>query len=131
MSPKKILLVDDNPVFLKGMSMKLQKAGFEVLTAQHVSVATGDLREAKPDLILLDINFPPDMADAAGVFRDVFSTVEWLRRMGGASGIPVLLITGADSTQYTERARQAGAAGLLQKSCGTPELMRTINQLLN
>ena len=60
-SPKKILVVDDNEIILKTISLKLQGAGYQVITALDGSEAVAAARKETPDLILLDISFPPDV----------------------------------------------------------------------
>src|SRR5690242_5558332 len=67
---KRILVVDDNKVILKAMAMKLKSSGYEVLMAEDGSEAVSTARQQKPDLILLDINFPPDVAHGGGVAWD-------------------------------------------------------------
>ena len=69
---KKILVIDDNIVFLKAMSMKLRALGYDVLTAVDGAAAVSTVRRIKPDLILLDLNFPPDVAHGGGVDCLVF-----------------------------------------------------------
>jgi DNA-binding response OmpR family regulator len=58
-SRKKILVVDDNEVILKTISLKLQDADFQIITALDGSEAVAAARKETPDLILLDINFLP------------------------------------------------------------------------
>jgi two-component system OmpR family response regulator len=52
-------VVDDNEVILKTISLKLQDADFQIITALDGSEAVAAARKETPDLILLDINFPP------------------------------------------------------------------------
>ena len=54
---KKILLVDDDAVFVRGMSTILGSEGFEVLIAEDGASTVNALRDARPDLILMDIHF--------------------------------------------------------------------------
>jgi hypothetical protein len=56
---RKVLVVDDNPVVLKSFELKLKASGFDVLTATEGAAAVSLARQTKPDLIVLDINFPP------------------------------------------------------------------------
>jgi len=56
---EKILVVDDNPVTLKALSLALEPKGYEVFTAVDGPEAFTIVRREKPDLILLDIFFPP------------------------------------------------------------------------
>ena len=58
---RKILVVDDNPVVLKAFELKLKALGFTVLTATEGASAVSTARQQQPDLIVLDINFPPDV----------------------------------------------------------------------
>jgi CheY-like chemotaxis protein len=131
-SNKRILLVDDDAVFTLGMSTILQGEGFEVLTAEDGASTVNALREEKPDLILMDIHFPPDSEHEERVSWDAFAIMDWLRCAGGAgNNAPVILLTASDQKDYVERARQAGALGLFQKTVETAELMGIIHQLLD
>src|SRR5712672_2440834 len=115
MNRKKILVVDDSPVLLKALSMKLTAEGYDVLTAEDGGGAVNLARREKPDLILLDISFPPDVAHGGGVAWDGFLIMNWLRRLDEAKNVPVIFVTGADPSKYRDRALKAGAANFLSK----------------
>jgi CheY-like chemotaxis protein len=51
----RILVVDDDPDFVKVTSKVLEKAGHEVASASNGAKALKAMREATPDLVLLDI----------------------------------------------------------------------------
>jgi CheY-like chemotaxis protein len=130
MTCKKILLVDDDPVFVKAISTKLRGAGFEVTTAEDGASTLCALRAVKPDLIVLDILFPPDVPHGGVVSWDGFDIMNWLRRMGGITRTPVILVTASEPVEFTERARKMGVAGLVQKTGDPGELMRAVHQAL-
>jgi two-component system, OmpR family, KDP operon response regulator KdpE len=130
MNNKKILVVDDSQVILATTSMKLRAAGYEVLTAEDGSAAVSAVRTQKPDLILLDISFPPDVANGGGVAWDGFLMMEWFRRLEGAKQTPIIVISGGDSAKYRARALQAGAAVYFQKPIKPDELLIAIRRLL-
>ena len=115
MNGKKILLVDDDPVILKSLSIKLNAKGYEVVTALDGSQAVSAVRTQKPDLILLDLTFPPDVAHGGGLAWDGFIIMQWLKRMEEAASIPIIVITGGDPAKYEERARQVGATAFFHK----------------
>jgi CheY-like chemotaxis protein len=127
---KRILIVDDSPVILKTLSMKLKGQGYDVLTANDGSVAVSTARREKPDLILLDITFPPDVAHGGGVPWDGFLIMGWLKRMDEAKDIPVFMITGGDPERYKTRAMAAGAVGFFHKPINNEELLEAIRQKL-
>src|SRR5882724_9124769 len=96
MNRKKILIVDDSRVCSKALSIKLSAHGYDALTAQDGGEAISTVRREKPDLILLDLSFPPDVAHGGGVAWDGFLIMHWLRRIDGAAHIPIIIITGGD-----------------------------------
>jgi two-component system sensor histidine kinase/response regulator len=55
---KKILVVDDDKVFLKLVENDLTKEGFVVITAQNGKEAITLAQKESPALLLLDINMP-------------------------------------------------------------------------
>ncbi|HWH70617.1 MAG TPA: response regulator [Candidatus Sulfotelmatobacter sp.] len=127
---KRILVVDDNKVILKAMAFKLKSSGYDVLMAEDGSEAVSTARQQKPDLILLDINFPPDVAHGGGVPWDGFLIMDWLRRLKEAQEIPVIIVTGGEAATYKERALAAGAVGFFQKPVKPEELLAAIRQAL-
>lgn len=128
---KKILIVDDNEVILAALSMKLKSHGYKVFTATDGAAVLADIRDQRPDLILLDINFPPDVAHGGGMNWDGFGILEWLRRLQEARDIPVIIITGENATSYREQAEQAGAVGFFQKPIDNNQLTQFIMELFH
>lgn len=126
----KILIVDDSPVILKTLSMKLTANGYEVVTAEDGGSAVSLVRNERPDLVLLDISFPPDVGHGGGIPWDGFLILEWLRRLDEGKSIPFIIITGGDPAQYRHRALAAGAVSFFQKPINHEELLATIRQVL-
>ncbi len=129
MDRKKILIIDDNEVILKTLSMKLKAQDYDVETALDGSEALSAVRKHKPDVILLDISFPPDVAHGGGVPWDGFRMLEWFGRMEEAKDTPIIIITGGDAAKYKERALAAGAAAFFNKPIDNDELVTTIHKL--
>src|SRR2546430_11200803 len=108
MNRKKILIVDDNRVVLKALSVKFNTDGYDVLLAEDGAGAVSMARRERPDLILLDILFPPDVAHGGGVPWDGFLIMNWLRRLEETKEIPVIVITGGGPAGYKKRAPAGG-----------------------
>jgi len=130
MNRKKILVVDDSLVITRTLSIKLTKAGYEVVTAEDGAGAVKAVRVHKPDLIVMDISFPPDVAHGGGVPWDGFLIMNWIRRLEEARGIPVLLITGSKPEQFKDRAVASGATHFFQKPVNNEEMLNVIHGLL-
>jgi len=128
---KRVLIVDDSVVILKALSVKLRAKGYEVYTAVDGSEAVSTVRRERPDLILLDINFPPDVAHGGGVAWDGFLILNWLRRMDEAVHTPVIIITGTNAATTRDRCTKASVSGYFQKPINVDELLETIGKLLS
>jgi DNA-binding response OmpR family regulator len=130
MNGKKILIVDDDRVVLKILAMKLQREGYETLLAEDGADAVRTVHHVKPDLILLDITFPPDVAHGGGVPWDGFLIMNWLRRMDEVQGIPIIMISAGEPEKYKARALAAGAIRFFHKPVQSEELLTVIRQTL-
>lgn len=128
---RKILIVDDDAVILKALTLKLESAGYAVATATDGADALLGLREEKPDLVLLDINFPPDIAHGGGVPWDGFLLMRWLRGIEEVGKVPIVFMTGHDPGGYRDRALACGAAALFHKPIEPTALIATIERILN
>ena len=130
MSAEKILVVDDSLVVVKTLEMKLTAAGFRVATALDGSEALAAVRRDRPDLIVLDINFPPDIGFDGGVAWDGFLLMQWLGRMEEAREIPIVIITGQNPEQYRDQAIKLGAKAFFTKPIDNDALIKVIRQTL-
>jgi CheY-like chemotaxis protein len=127
MNRKKILVVDDNEVIVRTISMKLKANNYDVITALDGAEAVSAARRQLPDLILLDLSFPPEVS---GVPWDGFQIIQWLRRLEEAKHIPIIVITGGDAAKYKDRAMAEGAIAFFHKPVNNDELLATIQKTL-
>lgn len=130
MNPKRILVVDDNPVVLRAVAGKLESCGYQVITAEDGAGAVSTIRLERPDLVLLDISFPPDVAHGGGVAWDGFLIMSWVSRMEEARGIPIVILSGCEAAQYEQKALAAGATRYLQKPVDPDEMIAVIREVL-
>jgi chemosensory pili system protein ChpA (sensor histidine kinase/response regulator) len=81
----KVLVVDDDPDFVKVTSKVLEKAGYEVVSAANGAKALQAMRQNPPDVVLLDIMMSY-ILDGLDVSREMAEDPE-LR------DIPVIMVT--------------------------------------
>ena len=113
----KILVVDDEAECRVLLQRSFEDAGHEVRTAEDGAAGLGVLREWDPDLTVTDLLMP------------VMDGFELLRRAraGGATDVPVVLMSGAwGEEEAAALARAGGAARVLAKPFG----LAGIRQLL-
>lgn len=120
-SPKKVLIVDDHPVFCLGMSELINKApDLEVCGSEDTPAkALAAIQQLKPDLVIVDIS----LRDSSGIDL-VF---EMNNRF---QGLPVLVLSMYDESLYAERALLAGARGYLMKQEAIAVVVQAIRQVL-
>jgi len=124
---KKILVVDDDEIVLKTVSLKLQGAGYQVFTALDGAAAVATARRESPDLILLDIRFPPDVD---GVPWDGFRVMDWFHRLDPAKKIPIIIITGSEDPKHKEQAARSGVVAFFQKPLDHDDLLKVVRSAL-
>ena len=124
---KRVLIVDDDPVFLEATAMKLRTAGFRVRTAREGSEAIAALGEEPADAILMDIAFDPDVGHGGMGSWDGFQIMSWLRGNPAASGARFIMVSNSDSASERQRARQLGAVAYFQKPLDYDRLLAVVN----
>ena len=127
---KKVLIVDDDPIILKTTAMKLKAQGYEVATAADGAEAITASRDENPDLILLDICFPPDVGFGGGVQWDGFLILSWLRRFKEMMSIPVIVMTAGDAATYKQRSLDNGALAYFHKPLNHDRLLKMIDETI-
>jgi DNA-binding response OmpR family regulator len=127
--PKKVLVADDNKVILKAVAQVLESNGYQVVTATDGASVVNSVDREIPDLILLDILFPPDAMDV-GMHWDGFAIMRWLRNMSEAKNVPIIIISGTEPGKYESLSLAAGAQAYLHKPLDMGELLATIRAVL-
>lgn len=110
MTPRSILVVDDNPTNLKLVSDLLEFEGFRVLRACDAEIAQEIIRSAPLDLILMDIALPG---------MDGLSLTRLLKADPATSQIVVVALTAFAMKGDKEFALQAGCDGYITKPIDT------------
>jgi CheY-like chemotaxis protein len=126
---EKVLLVDDDPVTLTTTSFWLTAAGYNVTTTTDPAEAIERVGQEKPDVILLDVNFPPDVAHGGGPAWDGLRLMYWLRGLQNTSGSRFILISaeqGVRAEKLRQRALADGAAEFLSKPLDHQHLLAAV-----
>ena len=114
----RILVVDDEPQIRRVMKASLAAQGYLVTEAGSGEEAMEKLAQAKPDLVLLDVNMPG---------MGGFETCHALR---SASDVGIIMLTVRSSEKDKVEALDAGADDYVTKPFSTPELLARIRATL-
>ena len=120
MNAKRVLVVEDDLDFLRGLVIRLKASGYEVLSATDGVQAIGAARRDKPDLILLDIGLPGG---------DGYVVMDRLRLINRAT-TPILVLSAKDPATHREKALAAGAMVFFHKPVENHVLLATMRRLL-
>lgn len=87
-----ILVVDDDPIFVKATTAILESHGYSVSSAANRDEGLSKIKEEKPDLVLLDVMMDW-ILDGVSVSREMMEQRE-LRR------IPIIMVTSILDSEY-------------------------------
>ena len=113
---KTILIVEDDVKTARALAIRLEAAGYEVLTALDGVQGVRRALDHRPDLIISDIWLPVGIG---------FSVAQRLQR-AGLGNIPVVFMTASRLPGLKEAAIQLGAAAYFEKPYDPAALLRTI-----
>ena len=117
----KVLIVDDMPVNVKILSIKLKAAGYDVLSAYNGEDAIKAARDEEPDIILLDIMMPG---------MDGYEVTKVLKSDPRTSIIPIVLVTALKGVDDKVTGLDAGADDFLSKPPNQAELLARVRSLV-
>ena len=102
---KRILIVDDHPIFRSCARAVLQAEGFDVVgEAENGVQALRAARELQPDVVLLDVQLPD---------FDGFEVAARLRAHGSPPAI--ILVSSREASDYGSLIEESGATGFTSK----------------
>ncbi|HEY7935998.1 MAG TPA: response regulator transcription factor [Candidatus Limnocylindrales bacterium] len=109
-----ILVVDDEPTQREMLAEALEAEGFTIVTAADGRAALLKFREAKPDLVLLDLMLPE------------MSGIEVCRIIRAESGVPILMLTAKNSELDKVVGLELGADDYVTKPFSLRELIARV-----
>ncbi|MBI4655269.1 MAG: response regulator [Elusimicrobia bacterium] len=118
---KKILIIEDEGLIAEVLSIRLQNAGYQTVTAFDGQEGWKKVNSEKPDLIILDIGLPiMDGNTLCGLIKSGKKTQK----------IPVIMLTGKKLVGDMEDSFRAGAEVYINKPYDWERLFDHIKKLL-
>jgi chemosensory pili system protein ChpA (sensor histidine kinase/response regulator) len=115
------MVVDDSITVRRVMERFLERNGLRVVTAKDGIDAISALHEAKPDIILLDIEMPN---------MDGYEFATHVRNDARVSDVPIIMITSRVGDKHRARAIEIGVNDYLGKPYQESQLLEAISRLL-
>ena len=103
------------------LQLIFQDVGFVADGAIDGKTGLAKAKSFQPDVILLDIMMPG---------MDGWQICQKLRNHPQTESIPIVILTGMQSEEINDKARNAGANRVLIKSCDNKELVTLVNEIV-
>src|SRR5258708_14354729 len=120
--PKRIVIVDDHPLFRKGLDQLINSSddAFKVCgEAGDAGEGMTAIRQLKPDLAIVDLSLPG--ANGIELIKNIRAEFQKL---------PVLILSMHDESLYALRALRAGAQGYVMKQEALENVINPIREVL-
>ncbi len=114
----RILIVDDEKRMVRFIRLNLEHDGFQVISAYNGKEALDQVRNALPDLILLDVMMPD---------IDGFQVLEKIREF---SSVPVIMLTAKGEEDDRVRGLELGADDYVTKPFSPRELVSRVRAVM-
>ncbi|MDD4080412.1 MAG: response regulator transcription factor [Eubacteriales bacterium] len=115
---KQILLVDDEPILIKGLKYTLEKDGYETLVAYDGEEALTLFKENEVDLILLDVMLPK------------IDGITVCQRIREVSNVPIIMLTAKGEDMDKILGLEYGADDYMTKPFNILEVKARIKTIL-
>jgi DNA-binding response OmpR family regulator len=115
----RVLIVEDEPALMRGLTDTFRGRGFEVLTASDGAAGVETALSAEPDLILLDIMLPK---------MNGYEVCRELRAQ--KLDVPIIMLTARGQEQDIIRGLDLGADDYVTKPFNIGELVARVNAFL-
>ena len=117
---KRILLMDDSPIFLAVARHALETAGYEVITASDLETFQQARQQKPADLVLMDVQMPEAFGD------DIAMTLRFAHDVD----TPIYLLSSLDDKDLAERANEAQIDGYISKNIGMDAIVDEVRRIL-
>lgn len=114
----RILVVDDEPLYLRLLKVNLEKEGFQISTAKDGAEALELVSKEIPDLIILDVMMPKVDGLTAAI------------RIRQFSNVPIIMLTALGEEQDRVRGLNIGADDYVVKPFSATELVARVKAVL-
>lgn len=117
---KKILIVDDEPNIVMSLEYTFKKNNFEVFIARDGQEALDILKNALPDIIILDVMMPN---------VDGYNTLEQIKEDERLTNTKVIFLSAKNKEKDIEKGLALGADLYMTKPFSVKKLVEQVNEL--
>lgn len=117
---KRVLLMDDSPIFLEVMRAALEKEGYQVVCASSLAELDHVRHQEPADLVLMDVQMPEAFGD------DIAMTLRHAYEVKA----PIYLLSSLEEADLAERVKWAEIEGFISKNRGMEAVISEVRRIL-
>ena len=121
MTPKKLLVADDEPNIVISLEYLMKREGYDVLVATDGNQALEAIQCEQPALVLLDVMMPG---------KTGFEVCQAVRADPALDGVRILMLTAKGRETDVSKGLALGANAYMTKPFSTRELVQKVAELL-
>ena len=121
MTPKKLLVADDEPNIVISLEYLMKREGYDVLVATDGNQALEAIQREQPALVLLDVMRPG---------KTGFEVCQAVRADPALDGVRILMLTAKGRETDVSKGLALGANAYMTKPFSTRELVQKVAELL-
>ena len=121
MTPKKLLVDDDEPNIVISLEYLMKREGYDVLVATDGNQALEAIQREQPALVLLDVMMPG---------KTGFEVCQAVRADPALDGVRILMLTAKGRETDVSKGLALGANAYMTKPFSTRELVQKVAELL-
>ena len=116
----RVAVIDDSEIVRASIEIGLSSQGWEVSQFDNGFGVANRVKQANPQIVLLDVNMPLVSGDKLAAI---------LRKQLGA-GVKILLHSSMSASELRGKVRETGADGFIEKTSDPSHLSRKLNTFL-
>ena len=117
-----VLIVEDYSPAREMYRVTLEYAGFDVIEAADGVEALLRVRDAVPDLIVMDVSMQQ---------MDGWEVTRHLKSDGRTAGIPIVVLSARNCDDLEEKVKRAGCVALVTKPCLPSDLVKEVQYFIS
>ncbi|WP_282182864.1 response regulator transcription factor [Aliiroseovarius marinus] len=118
---KQVLVIEDEPNIAEAISFILSRDGWSVSTHASGTTAVQAVRDAKPDVLILDVMLPG---------KSGYDILQDLRSADDTRALPVLMLTARGQKTDRDLAERLGVNRFMTKPFSNSEMLTNLRELV-
>jgi DNA-binding response OmpR family regulator len=121
MGRPQVLIVEDEPHIVLSLEFLLQRAGYDTVVAPDGEEALAQMRQRRPDVVLLDIMLPK---------LSGYEVCQAIKAAPELRSIPIVMLSARGQEVEVVKGLELGAAAYVTKPFGNVEILEAIRGVL-